>query len=213
VVKAPAYVAPIFTWTGFYIGGNLGWGWTDGRGTIRNTGFFPGPIGASGPVNGSGDGFLGGVQMGYNWQTGPWVLGIETDFQGSGGDGRFSGRVAGGAGNAFTATARNDWFGTVRGRAGYAVDRWLFYVTGGGAYLHNKVSGNTGTGVPFSAQATGWAWTVGGGVEAALWSPNWSAKFEYLYIATPDKVPTPGGTRISGNTDTHVLRVGLNYRF
>ncbi|MPZ58227.1 MAG: outer membrane beta-barrel protein [Rhizobiales bacterium] len=211
-VKAPAYVEPLFTWTGFYIGGNIGYGWSDGSGTVTNTGFFPAAIGARGPVSGDGDGILGGVQIGYNWQSGAFVYGIETDFQFSGGEGDFRGRVAPGAANRFAGTAKNEWFGTIRGRLGYAVDTWLVYVTGGGAYTHNKIDGVTGTGVPFSASETGWTWTVGGGVEAALWA-NWSVKAEYLYLATPDSVPTPVGTSIDGDVDTHVIRVGVNYRF
>jgi outer membrane immunogenic protein len=203
-VKAPAYVPPPFSWTGFYVGANLGYGWSDGSGTMFVTGV------GSGPINGSGNGILGGGQIGYNWQTGAFVFGIETDFQGTGGTGSFSGRLAPGA-VPVTGTTETPWFGTIRGRLGYAADRWLFYVTGGGAYSHNKASGTIGV-VPFSASATGWSWTVGGGVETAL-ANNWSVKGEYLYIATPDNIPLPPATTIAGNTDTHVLRIGLNYRF
>jgi outer membrane immunogenic protein len=209
-VKAPAYVAPLFTWTGFYLGANLGYGWGDGNGTITNTTLAP--VGASGPISGSGDGILGGFQAGYNWQTGPVVFGLETDFQLSGAQGT----VTGNAGpRVFRGTGKNEWFGTIRGRVGYAVDRWLFYVTGGGAYSHNKFSGNStlaGVVTPFSSTATGWGWTVGGGVEAALVG-NWSVKGEYLFLDTPDKIPTPAGTRISGNSNSHVIRLGVNYRF
>jgi outer membrane immunogenic protein len=197
VAKAPAYIPPPFTWTGFYVGANVGYGWSDGRGTL-----FPGGI----PVHGDGDGFFGGGQVGYNWQVGSFVFGIETDFQGSAGDGnvRFTG------GPNF-GKIENDWFGTIRGRVGYAVDRWLFYVTGGGAYVHNRLSAVA----PFafaSTSNTGFTWTAGGGIEAALWQ-NWSVKGEYLYIATPDTVPTPLGTRINGDVDTHLFRIGLNYHF
>lgn len=219
-VKAPAFVPPpIFTWTGFYIGGNIGYGWSDGSGTKTNTGFFgpagPGgiPLGVSGPVSGSGDGINGGFQIGYNWQTGPLVLGIETDFQLSDGQGDISGNVGPWS---ITERAKNEWFGTIRGRVGYAMDRWLLYFTGGGVYSHNTISGTaTRPGFaarPFSASATGWSWTVGGGVEAALWD-RWSAKLEYLYLAGPDQVPTQAGTTVSGDLDSHVIRVGLNYRF
>src|SRR5688572_14779607 len=80
VGKAPFYpAAPLFTWTGFYIGGNGGYGWGSGSGTVVFT--TVAPIGATGPVTGSGDGFFGGVQAGYNWQFGSFVLGAETDFQ------------------------------------------------------------------------------------------------------------------------------------
>jgi len=195
--KAPAYVTPAFSWTGFYIGANVGYGWADGSGTL-----FPGAF----PIRGSGDGFFGGGQLGYNWQAGNLVFGVETDFQLSAGDGHT--RFVGGPTFGYN---ENDWFGTIRGRLGYAVDRWLFYVTGGGAYTHNKLSPVA----PFafaSTSNTGWTWTAGGGIEAALWQ-NWSVKGEYLYIATPDTVPTPPGTRVTGDIDTHLFRIGLNYHF
>jgi outer membrane immunogenic protein len=202
-VKAPAFVAPLFTWTGFYIGGNLGYGWSDRSGT-----FTIAP--ARGPVSGEADGIIGGVQVGYNWQMGAFVIGIETDFQGSGIEGNVSGRLVPGP-VAVNGKISNEWFGTIRGRLGYAVDRWLFYFTGGGAYSHTKFSGVAG-GVPFSSASTGWSWTVGGGVETAL-AANWSIKGEYLYIAKPDNLPVPAGTRFSGDIDSHVIRLGVNYRF
>jgi outer membrane immunogenic protein len=207
VVKAPAYVPAAFTWAGFYLGGNVGWGWSNGSGRVTSDGTGPLPVG-TGPVSGDGDGFAGGVQAGYNWQTGPLVYGLETDFQLSDGKGPFSGNVAG---TPFSGTAKNEWFGTIRGRVGYAVDRWLVYVTGGAAYSHNKISGTAG-GTPFSASKTGWTWTLGGGVETAVWQ-NWSVKAEYLYLGEPNEVPRIPGTRLSGTTDTHLVRVGLNYRF
>ena len=198
--KAPAYVAPLFTWTGFYLGGNLGYGWSDGSGTVNIAG-------VNVPINGDGDGVIGGVQAGYNWQTGAFVWGVETDFQLSGGTGNFRGSRPG---IVITGTADNEWFGTIRGRLGYAVDRWLFYVTGGGYYTHNKSQG-TVNGIAFASSATGWGWTIGGGVEMALLN-NWSIKGEYLYLDTPDKVPD-AGRPISGDINSHVFRVGLNYRF
>jgi outer membrane immunogenic protein len=210
-VKAPpAFVAPLFTWTGFYIGANLGYGWGDGSGTIRHVSVAP--VGARGPLSGDGDGILGGIQIGYNWQTGPFVIGFETDFQATGAEGSFTGR----AGPVlYRGTTETPWFGTIRGRVGYAADRWLFYFTGGGYYAENKATGiasRPGAVAAFSTTEDGWGWTVGGGVEWAF-APNWSAKLEYLYLATPDNVPTRPGTRLDGNTDTHVFRVGVNYRF
>jgi outer membrane immunogenic protein len=213
---------PFFTWTGFYVGANLGWGWADGRGTVTVTGAGPAtalgvPIGRRGPISGSGDGILGGFQAGFNWQTGPLVFGIETDFQLSGGRGNFSGSFnAPPVGVAFSGRAKNEWFGTIRGRIGYAFDHWLIYATAGGAYSHNKIDGViTRPGFAaqgFSASATGWTWTAGGGVEVAL-APNWSLKGEYLYLGTLDRVPEPAGVRVDGSTDAHVVRVGVNFRF
>ena len=203
MVKAPVYAAPPFSWTGFYIGGNIGYGWGDASGTMT-----VGPF--SGPISGSGSGVLGGVQAGYNWQMGAFVVGVETDFQGTGADGTMRGTLAPGA-VPVTGTTETPWFGTIRGRLGYAADRWLFYVTGGGAYSENKVSGTRGA-VPFSASAVGWSWTVGGGVETAL-TNNWSVKGEYLYIGAPDKLPLPAGVGVTGDAESHVFRLGVNYRF
>jgi outer membrane immunogenic protein len=186
----------LYNWTGFYLGANVGYGWSDGSGTLT-----AGAVTI--PINGSGDGVLGGVQAGYNWQMNQFVFGIETDFQLSDGKGNVT------SGGVVVGNASNDWFGTIRGRVGYAFDRWLLYVTGGGAYSHNKL-----TSVPagLSAEATGWSWTVGGGVEMALWD-RWSAKLEYLFIDTPDSTPVIAGTATTGSVDTNIIRVGLNYRF
>lgn len=196
-VKAPAYIAPMYTWAGFYIGGNVGYGWGDGSGTLTT------PAGAAGAVSGNGDGILGGVQAGYNWQFGPWVWGVEADFQGSGATGSFNAPTLGIAGST-----RTDWFGTIRGRLGYAVNTWMFYVTGGGAWAENRIS-SPGFG---SAEATGWTYTVGAGVEAFV-APKWSVKAEYLYFGTPDKVPNLPGFGATGNTDSNLIRVGANYHF
>lgn len=198
-VKAPVYMPPAQpSWAGFYLGVNLGYGWGSGSGTL----YAPGAI----AISGSGDGILGGAQFGYNWQIDPWVFGLETDFQGTGIDGSITG-------TGFAATTHTPWFGTIRGRVGYSVDRWLFYLTGGGAYLKNDASG-TLTGTAFSGSSIGWTWTVGGGVEAKLWPhSHWSAKLEYLYVGTPSSVPLPPGTTVSGSTELNIVRAGLNYHF
>ena len=208
--KAPPlepYVIPYFSWTGLYVGANVGYGWGNGSGTVTNTTLAP--IGASGPVSGSGHGILGGIQLGYNYQMGAWVFGLETDFQGSDGKGSFHGNTGA---VTFSGTSKTDWFGTVRARAGYAMDRWLFYVTGGGLYAHSSITGIDSLARSFSASAVGITWTVGAGVEAALWD-NWTAKIEYLYAGTPNDVPTRSGTKVSGNVDENIVRAGVNYRF
>jgi len=112
-----------------------------------------------------------------------------------------------------TATAKTPWFGTIRGRLGYAYERYLFYVTGGGLYGETKFDGNINTVGPFGSSTTYWTWTVGGGVEAHLWD-RWSGKIEYLYAYMPDRVPgLPGGAVVSGHVNNHIVRVGLNYHF
>ncbi len=203
--KAPVAVyAPLpFTWTGFYAGGNAGWGWTNGSGTVTSGG-------ASGPISVSGNGFLGGVQAGYNWQMNSIVFGLETDFQGGSGSGTVTSTV-GGITN--TGTAKAPWFGTIRGRLGYAAaDTWLLYMTGGAVYGKSTLDGTIPVTGAFSSSATYWTWTAGAGVEKMLWN-RWSAKLEYLYIGTPNHAPTPPGTTLSGSAHANIVRVGLNYHF
>jgi outer membrane immunogenic protein len=201
VYKAPAMVAPVFSWTGFYIGANVGYGWGSGDGTATVGGI-------TGPISGSSNGVIGGGQIGYNWQTGPIVFGVEADFQGSGVEGNVTGP------GFINGRQSTDWFGTIRGRLGYAWDRTMLYATGGGVYSDNHIKGtSTINGLAFDNSQTSWSWTVGGGVEH-MFMPNWSAKIEYLYIGTPDSVPTaPFTTALSGSVHGNVIRGGINYHF
>lgn len=177
---APAPVAsyapaPVFTWTGFYLGANAGYGW--------------GEADASADV----DGFLGGLQAGYNWQgAGPLVFGVEADIQ-----------YADVSSSAFTL----DYFGTVRARIGYAFDQFLIYGTGGFAY-----GGGSYQLLGLSNDRNHLGWTLGAGAEYAL-GGNWSVKGEYLYIDLGDETYAsffgPRDVGMSAN----VLRAGVNYRF
>jgi len=156
---APIITAPIFTWTGFYAGVNAGWGWRDSDrepvvlgGTVPGTLFFPN--------SGDDGGFTGGGQIGYNYQIGSFVIGLETDIQWADTDqGVDVAFIPAGAPGTFVPgrfdNNLSDWFGTVRARAGVAFDRVLIYATGGLAY---------------SDDTTGWV--AGGGVEWAL-PVNW----------------------------------------
>jgi outer membrane immunogenic protein len=179
VTKAPAYVAPVYNWTGPYIGisGGYGWGKSD----------FGDP-----------DGGIFGATLGYNWQMGTLVTGIEGDISWSGMDG--DGSVAGVA-----SSVNNDWLGTVRGRLGYNAGRWMPYITGGLA-VGNIDASIAGLG---SSNSTELGWTLGGGVEAQIAGP-WSVKVEYLYVDLGD------GDSIAGSRpdfSTNIVRAGLNYRF
>jgi outer membrane immunogenic protein len=202
--KAPQqYYAPAFTWSGFYVGADAGWGWTSGSGTITM-----GP--ASGPFSASGNGFLGGIEGGYNWQFGSYLVGLEADIDGSSGSGNLTGNAGA---NSITGTAKTPYFGTFRGRFGYAADRWLYYLTGGMVYGDGKLDGTSSVTGAFSSSATYWTWTLGAGVEAFIWD-RWSAKIEYLYAGKPSSVPVaPGTTDVSGSSNTSIVRVGLNYHF
>ena len=188
-VKAPAYMPPpVYNWTGFYVGINGGGGW--GRSD------FSDPF-ASGSFNTSG-GLVGGT-VGYNWQMGPVVFGLEGDVDWS--DIRGS-TLCGGV---TSCEVRNDWLGTARGRLGYAFDRIMPYVTGGLAV------GDIKTSVPGfgDTRDTKAGWTAGGGVEAAIAGP-WTAKVEYLHVDL-GRTSSVLGSNAKFNAD--IVRAGLNYRF
>ncbi|HEY0223623.1 MAG TPA: outer membrane protein [Pseudolabrys sp.] len=193
--KAPVYSAPMFTWTGFYVGANAGYGFG------KSTWDVP-------PTDTKPKGFLGGGTLGYNYQTGSWVWGLEGDVDYSAMKG--STDCAGGFG---TCETKNSWLATARGRIGYGGwNNFLPYLTGGLAMGDIKASQSfLGT----SAAKTKLGWTVGLGIEYALWS-RWSVKAEYLYvdlgsfdcglscsIVSPDNV----------NFKTNLVRLGVNYRF
>jgi outer membrane immunogenic protein len=227
-VKAPVYkapvVAPIYNWTGFYLGLNAGGSWGRQDNSLVTVPGGTTVFSDSDKLNG----FIGGGQIGYNWQTDHWVFGVEADFQGSGQktDGSFVipsfAGVAVIPGLTATYTDKLEWFGTVRGRVGYAFDRWLPYITGGWAYGHGNISG-TGTTTPagtvlaFSASQDYSGWTVGGGVEWAFMD-HWSAKAEYLYINFgngPTVTANGAGTLaiVSGRMTDNIARLGINYKF
>jgi outer membrane immunogenic protein len=184
---APIIAAvPVFTWTGFYVGVNAGYGWNANDSiTVGGVRF---------DLDDEG-GFVGGAQAGYNYQIGSFVVGLEGDIQYAdfGGDDRFDFDGDGILDDDFNTS---DWFGTVRARAGVAFDRALIYATGGFAFADN---------------ATGW--TVGGGLEYAF-TNNLSAKIEGLYVNLEEDEFTFANTTFNtGETDFGVVRAGLNFRF
>lgn len=137
--KAPVMVDPGYNWTGFYIGGNAGYGWKDPTATFTPNDIGLGPaLGLSPPVSFNMSGALGGVQFGYNKQFSPnWVAGLEADFDGAnirgGGTTNYLAIVP--AAMSSLVNERVDWFGTVRARLGYLpANNFLIYGTGGFAY-------------------------------------------------------------------------------
>lgn len=214
-VKAPAYSAPAVvpapSWTGWYVGVAGGGAWGGAEQTDSSP-FSSGHYDTSGGV-------IGGT-LGYNWQTGPVVLGVETDFSYAAIKGSTTGtdRASGTCGGAHCESDIR-YFGTLRGRLGLAWDNLLPYVTGGLAYAN--VHGEEGPGGAIDAFGSGsdWiaGWTIGGGIEGKFAS-NWSAKLEYLYADLKGDVFTAnnvGGVAFSQNLHltTHVVRVGINYHF
>jgi outer membrane immunogenic protein len=179
----PSYytaTAPLsgYSWTGPYLGGNLGYEW----GTTSNNPTRP-------------RGFAGGVEAGYNWQTGQLVLGGEGDIQLSGATDTFA-----------PWKFSNPWFGTLRARAGYAISNFLIYGTGGVAF--GELQGQT-IGL-LSENHTNVGWTAGVGLEAGF-AANWSAKVEYLFVDLASSTFTLTGT--SNGLSASLFRMGVNYHF
>jgi len=241
--KAPPPVVDVYNWTGFYIGGNIGYSWgrssdystlTNGAGTVL--------FANSSAVN--LDGVVGGGQVGYNWQVQNWVWGFEADIQGTDEKGSRSFVCATGVCtppalpavgvflpaspiSVLTMDQKIEWFGTVRARGGILVTpRVLLYGTGGLAYGDVRTAEtitNTAVSQVFSTTDTRVGWTVGAGIEGAI-GGNWTAKAEYLYIdlgrtngTYVTNFAANGGGFISSNYSSritdNILRVGVNYRF
>jgi outer membrane immunogenic protein len=202
------YVPPAFSWTGFYVGGNVGWDWTNITDAVTTT------SGAAGSLSGNVGSVLGGGQIGYNWQViQPVVIGLEADLQAAqatNGSRSVNGVVGS---TTITGLATTPYFGTVRGRVGYAYGMLLFYGTAGAAYGDARLRGVLSPGGIFSTSANFWSWTAGAGVEAALGGP-YSVKLEYLFIGSPSSWPLiPGETGQTVSLGTSLIRAGVNYRF
>ncbi|MGJ4890087.1 outer membrane protein [Bradyrhizobium sp. HKCCYLR20261] len=166
-----------YSWAGPYLGGTLGYEW----GTVGNNPTKP-------------SGLTGGITAGYNWQNGPWVFGAEGDFNLTGANDTFA-----------PWKFSNPWFGTLRGRAGYAFNNILFYGTGGLAFgsLRAETFG-------LSESHTTVGWTLGVGTEVGL-AQNWSAKIEYLYVDLDSSNFVITGAK--NDYRTGLVRLGINFRF
>jgi outer membrane immunogenic protein len=202
-VKGPQPVPVIagYSWSGFYIGGHVGGGWGDKC-------FAELGVGSDGCHE--ADGWLGGGQVGYNWQTGNIVFGVE-----------FSGSLADISGSHTSLLAAPDQYNSevssvflLTGRVGYAFDRLLLYATGGGAWVRHKFEYTTPGFATDSAKQTRGGWTIGGGLEYAF-SPNWSLAAQYNFIDLGDKdVAFPlAGFAATTESELHLATVRLNYRF
>jgi outer membrane immunogenic protein len=228
-VKAPVYKAPVivpYNWTGFYVGGNAGYSWGDWDASSNEIIYNS----ESRTANPKVDGWLVGLQAGYNLQSGAWVFGLEGDIQITGEKGSqglsdpgappiifnppddFLPGPPGAGPAAFTHEWKFPWFGTVRGRLGVLpAERWLLYVTGGLAFgeaEYNMTFSQPGAPPPrrfyaLSDSVTKAGWTVGGGVETAFGN-NWSVKLEYLYVDL--------GTRSIDTTDIDGAPFHVEYK-
>ncbi len=234
----PAPVSPVYNWTGFYLGGNVGYGWShrDFTNTITAT---LGDIQRSGSNSGNDDGrgWLGGGQVGFNYQfLGSWVAGIEADIDAAHITSSTSACFTGVTAVCGTRDTNIKDFGTVRGRLGYAFNNVLLYGTGGWAWGHGNNTtqitcvgaGCPGTSVlptspaPVSIDINPSGWAAGGGVEWAF-LPNWTLRAEYLHLqfdgikedASIQAIVAPVflTTHVSSNTGVDLVRVGVNYLF
>lgn len=200
--KAPAYMpAPIYNWTGFYIGGHLGGAFSsDNNFSGLSTG------------NNSNGRFLGGVQAGYDWQLSPaFVVGLQGQYS------WLSGNVGAVFPNGYAYTNKQRGLGSITGRVGYSWGPGLLYVKGGYAYSDNNESVTLG-GLPVVFATNGDhsnGWTVGAGLEY-MFAPNWSANVEYQYYNFGNATFTAPAALVSVGsftTDDHTVKAGVNYRF
>ena len=189
---APRSVVSYYNWTGFYAGVNAGYGFGTSNWSLP-------------PASPKPKGFLAGGTLGYNWQSGAIVYGIEGDFDWSNVKGSVSCAVV------TTCETSSNWLATFRGRVGYAFDRWLPYITAGGAYGNVKATATTGA-VSTSASSAQFGWTFGAGLEYAFMG-NWTAKLEYLYVDLGSF--NAGIAPIVNNVSfkESIVRAGINYRF
>jgi outer membrane immunogenic protein len=193
----PAYAAPIYNWTGFYIGGHLG-----------------GAFAGNNSLTGNNGRFLGGVQGGADYQFAPsWVIGVEAQY---------SWLASNNTGVLFPGgvlvTSNSDQLGSVTGRLGYTWGPALLYAKGGFAWKDRNDIGVSvgGAPVPFTTDGDHRdGYTVGAGLEY-MFAPSWSAKVEYQYYNFGDTTFTSGPASIVGvrfRDDEHTVKAGVNYRF
>ncbi|MEN3931616.1 outer membrane protein [Microvirga sp. W0021] len=215
------YYAPAqsFTWAGFYAGLNAGYGWNTSDDNKINDHFGTLSYGGSK----KSDGFTGGLQIGYNFQSGSIVYGLEADLnmanlrRRDSGFGNYTGKA-----ETYSVSSKTSWFGTIRPRLGFAVtDRFLVFATGGLAYGKVKLNSEYQTGfyqLGGNNDDMRWGWTLGAGVEYAI-TNNLTIKGEYAYIDLSDKSHTwQGRTNFNAMTvkdspSFQVLRAGVNYKF
>jgi outer membrane immunogenic protein len=220
IAPAPMIPAiPIFTWTGFYVGAQVGYAWGNSNNDVPPGAFFVNDAGFLAPFDrgfgGDNDSFMAGVHAGYNYQIGSFVVGLEGDVEGLFNDNdQFSGVLFDAAGNpvAFSLSANSiDWQGSIRARAGFAFDRALIYATGGFAFA--GVSGGVSNLIANNGDDTLTGWTLGAGLEYAF-TNNLTTRVEYRYTNYDlDKSTFNNVVFGDSNMDFHTVRAGVSYKF
>ena len=210
----PPVVAPIYNWGGFYVGVNGGWG--SSHNCYTNTAILAVPVGHLGEGCHDATGGSAGGQIGYRWQAGNWVFGLEA--QGNWAD--FSGSNASLVFPGLTNRTRIDAFGLFTGQVGYAWNNVLAYVKGGAAVTDNRFDGLSTIGgfvTDTAGSNTKWGGTVGAGIEYAF-APNWSAAVEYdhLFMGSDNYAFNTAGLATRNESikqDADLVTVRVNYRF
>src|SRR5271165_2851018 len=214
----PVYVppVPIFTWTGVYVGAQIGYAWGNQNVNLGDN------FGAFATASNSANGAIGGAHVGYNLQLNQFVLGLEGDVDGSSLSKSTSGVIFPlGIATFATYNSNADVQGSIRGRVGYAFERVLLYATGGVAFLGTNA--NLTTGFPFfsydAVSNTLVGWTVGGGLEYAV-TNNWSIRAEYRYADFGQSTVYPTsfavndfGAFINRHVTENRVQVGFSYKF
>jgi len=208
--KAPPMVAAVYDWTGFYIGANGGWGSSRNSWDAVPPNFGFGPEGSHDATGGT----VGG-QIGYRWQAGTFVFGLEAQ-------GNWADLSGSNASQVFLGQRNHtnvDAFGLFTGQVGYAVNNVLLYVKGGAAVTANSYRSTFGGAtVGITGDDTRWGGTIGAGLEYAF-APNWSVGVEYNHLFMQDKTytfTTPGGAFFGTDRirqDVDLVTARLNYRF
>lgn len=196
----------VHDWSGVYVGGYLGYGFGSSDSAFSS----PNTPGFQASQDYDIDGFLGGVQVGYNYQINAAVLGVEADFSGADIKGH-SDEINVGGGDVYDTKV--DWFGTLRARAGYAFDRTLIYGTGGLAYGSVENRYLDGPLDSFSEKNTKVGWTIGAGLEQAI-TDQWSAKVEYQYVDLRDQtIDYAPNSNTTFENKFNTVKIGMNYKF
>lgn len=207
--KAPV-VDSVFDWSGFYLGGQIGYAWRSDDNTERRTtnGLPDGYHASSKPA-----GAVGGLHAGYNWQAGHYLVGLEGDIEGANIKG--SGNYVAGDGTVIDdrIDTKTDWQASLRGRLGFTANNWLVYATGGAAWANIRHDYFT-SGEPIETlSSTRLGWTAGAGVEYGFAS-NWSARLEYRYT---DYGTLTNNSTLFGFQDHKItentVRGGISYHF
>jgi outer membrane immunogenic protein len=232
----PPPAPPVFSWTGCYVGANAGYAWgdrtnpniyyADPGGAVNFAGYFG--AGGNGFPNLSPSGFVGGGQVGCDVQVNTWVFGAVADFQGAGVDASASAHVTP---PSFVASTQSlseslDFLGTVRGRAGVALNNWLLYASGGLAYGQARSTltfSSTTMDYSGSDSDTRVGWVLGAGIDYAITS-HWILGVDYLHydlgrtkvtgVSVPPGAIHPGASLTASQTVAgDALRAVLNYKF